>query len=59
MADSAEPKSIGDFQSYGSLMRGVKKGPDSVDYSMKWLSGLAKIVIDPRRCPMYRRIYTI
>lgn len=51
MADSAEPKSIADFQSYGSLMRGVKKGPDSVDYSMKWLSGLVKIVIDPRRCP--------
>lgn len=50
-ADSAEPKSIGDFQSYGSLMRGAKKGPDSVEYSMKWLSGLAKIVIDPRRCP--------
>lgn len=50
-ADSAEPKSIGDFQSYGSLMRGAKKGPDSVEYSMKWLSGLAKIVIDPKRCP--------
>lgn len=49
--DSAEPKSIGDFQSYGSLMRGAKKGPDSVEYSMKWLSGLAKIVIDPKRCP--------
>ena len=50
-ADSAEPKSIGDFQSYGSLMRGAKKGPDSVEYSMKWLSSLAQIVIDPKRCP--------
>lgn len=50
-ADSAEPKSIGDFQSYGCLMRGAKKEPDSVEYSMKWLSGLAKIVIDPVRCP--------
>lgn len=50
-ADSAEPKSIGDFQNYGALMRGAKKGPDSVDYSMKWLSSLAKIVIDPKRCP--------
>ena len=29
-ADSAEPKSIGDFQSYGSRMRGAKKGPDRV-----------------------------
>ena len=58
-ADSAEPKSIGDFQSYGSLMRGVKKGPDSVEYSMKWLSGLAKIVIDPRRCPKTAEEFTI
>ena len=57
-ADSAEPKSIGDFQSYGSLMRGAKKGPDSVEYSMKWLSGLARIVIDPRRCPKTAEEFT-
>jgi len=50
-ADSAEPKSIGDFKAYGSLMKGAEKGPGSVDYSMKWLSSLAKIVIDQRRCP--------
>lgn len=50
-ADSAEPKSIGDFRAYGSSMRGAEKGPDSVDYSMKWLASLAKIVIDPKRCP--------
>lgn len=57
-ADSAEPKSIGDFQSYGSLMRGAKKGPDSVEYSMKWLSGLAKIIIDPKRCPRSAEEFT-
>ena len=51
IADSAEPKSIGDFRNYGSMMRGAEKGKDSVPYSMKWLSSLAKIVIDPRRCP--------
>lgn len=51
IADSAEPKSIGDFRSYGCSMRGAEKGPGSVEYSMKWLSALAKIVIDPRRCP--------
>ena len=51
IADSAEPKSIGDFRAYGSLMRGAEKGAGSVEYSMKWLSSLAKIVIDPRRCP--------
>lgn len=59
IADSAEPKSIADFQSYGSLMRGAKKGPDSVEYSMKWLSGLAKIVIDPRRCPKSAEEFTL
>ena len=51
-ADSAEPKSIADFRSYGSMMRGAEKGPESVKYSMKWLSGLAKIVIDAKRCPV-------
>ena len=52
IADSAEPKSIGDFKAYGALMKGAEKGPGSVDYSMKWLSSLAKIVIDQRRCPV-------
>ena len=52
IADSAEPKSIGDFRSYGSTMRGAEKGPGSVDYSMKWLSALNKIVIDIKRCPV-------
>lgn len=52
IADSAEPKSIGDFRMYGSSMRGAEKGPESVKYSMKWLSALAKIVIDPSRCPI-------
>ena len=52
IGDSAEPKSIGDFKAYGSCMRGAEKGPGSVDYSMKWLSSLAKIVIDQRRCPV-------
>ena len=31
-ADSAEPKSVGDYRSYGSLCRGAVKGPDSVRY---------------------------
>ena len=51
IADSAEPKSIGDFRMYGSCTRGAEKGPGSVDYSMKWLSSRVKIVIDPKRCP--------
>lgn len=50
-ADSAEPKSVSDYKSYGLFCRGAIKGPGSVDYSMKWLQSLTKIVIDPARCP--------
>jgi PBSX family phage terminase large subunit len=49
--DSAEPKSVGDYKSYGLLAREAEKGPGSVDYSMKWLQSLAEIVIDNSRCP--------
>lgn len=50
--DSAEPKSISDWKSYGAYgARPVKKEPDSVDYSMKWLQSMKHIYIDPRRCP--------
>lgn len=50
-ADSAEPKSVQDYKNYGLFCRGAIKGPGSVDYSHKWLQSLAKIVIDPVRCP--------
>lgn len=50
-ADSAENKSIADYKSYGAYIKGAIKGPGSVEYSMKWLSSLNKIVIDPIRCP--------
>lgn len=50
-ADSAEPKSIGDYRDYGSLCRPAVKGPDSVRYGIKWLQSLKRIVIDPVRCP--------
>lgn len=45
------PKSIADFKDMNFAMRGAKKGPGSVEYSMKWLSSLNEIVIDNRRCP--------
>ncbi len=52
-ADSAGegPKSIADLREMGFLVRRAKKGQGSVDYSMKWLSSLQEIVIDPVRCP--------
>lgn len=51
ICDSAENKSVGDYRAFGIAARGVEKGPGSVGYSMKWLQSLAKIVIDPIRCP--------
>ena len=51
IADSAEPKSIREFRSLGCLMRRAEKGAGSVDYSMKWLQSLNKIIIDNHRCP--------
>ena len=50
-ADSAEPKSIADFRSYGAFMRGMEKYPDSIRYGIKWLQSLNHIYIDKFRCP--------
>ena len=49
--DSAEKKSTADYRSFGLFARDAEKGPGSVEYSMKWLASLFKIVIDPIRCP--------
>ncbi len=51
VADSSEQKSVGDYKGYGLYCVPVKKGPGSVEYSMKWLQSLNGIVIDPMRCP--------
>lgn len=50
-ADSAEPKSIAELQDFGLNIHGVKKGPDSVEYGIRWLQSLTRIWIDKRRCP--------
>ncbi len=51
IADSAEPKSISEIRSYGLNIYGAKKGPDSVEFGIKWLQDRAHIYIDKRRCP--------
>lgn len=51
ICDSAEPKSMADYASYGANARGASKRPDSVRYSMKWLQALTEIVIDNESCP--------
>lgn len=56
-ADSAEPKSIAELQSEHDIrrIRGVKKGPDSVEYGEEWLDDLDFICIDPLRTPNIAR----
>lgn len=51
IADSAEPKSEGDYRAFGLSCRAAQKGPGSVEAGMKWLQSLAGIVIDPQQCP--------
>lgn len=51
ICDSAEPKSIADLREYGLAARGAEKGPESVNYSMKWLQSLKEIVVDIERAP--------
>ena len=58
IADSAEPKSVADYRKYGINCAGAEKGPGSVEYSMKWLQSLNRIVIDPKRCPETRREFS-
>lgn len=51
IADSAEPKSIAEFQNNNFTIKGAVKGPDSVRYGIKWLQKLVNIYIDKERCP--------
>ena len=55
VCDSAEPKSIRDLREYGLRVRGAKKGPDSIEYGIKFLQSLDEIVIDKKRCPNAER----
>ena len=56
--DSAEPKSIDEVKEYGLRVFGAKKGPDSVEYGIKWLQDLEEIIIDPERCPNTAREFS-
>lgn len=49
-ADSAEPKSIKDWQNAGYNVTGAKKGPDSVIQQISWLNR-GEWIIDPEQCP--------
>lgn len=51
ICDSAEPKSIRELRENGIPAAGAKKGPDSVEYGIKFLQSLEEIIIDSERCP--------
>lgn len=53
IADSAEPRTISEFKKLGlTKIRGARKGPDSVEHGIKFLSEeLEEIIIDQDRCP--------
>ena len=58
-ADSAEPKSIKELKGLGLNVLGAMKGPDSVDYGIRWLQSRNHIYIDKKRCPnAYREFVT-
>ena len=57
--DSAEPKSIDELRSLGLRVKPAKKGPDSIDYGIKFLQKLERIVIDNTRCPNTAREFSL
>jgi len=58
-ADSADPKSIAEMRMLGLSIDPAKKGPDSVEYGLKWLQDLEAIVIDKRRTPNAYKEFTL
>jgi phage terminase large subunit len=49
-ADSAEPKSIAEYQANGFALTGARKGPDSVEAGFSFLRS-REWIIDPVACP--------
>jgi PBSX family phage terminase large subunit len=50
--DSEDPRTINELNIAGLNIIGVKKGKDSKPHGIKWLQDRARIIIDPKRCPM-------
>ena len=53
--DSAEPKIIAELKSLGLRVKSAEKGPDSIDYGLKFLQKLNEIIIDNKKCPNVAR----
>ena len=46
------------MRQHGLNVKGAKKGPDSVEYGIKFLQSLEEIVIDNIRCPNAAREFS-
>ena len=57
-ADSAEPRSNDELRARGFNIRPAKKGQGSVEYGIRRLCSLDRIIIDPVRCPNAAREFT-
>lgn len=57
ICDSAEPKSIAEYNKHGLNARGVKKGKGSVEWRVKWFQA-RRIVIDGEECPLSAKQFT-
>lgn len=59
IADSEDPKSIGEFFDGGFDIRGANKPPGSRGFGFKFLQAMEKIIIDPIKCPNAAREFTM
>ena len=57
--DSAEPKSIDELRYLGLRVKGAIKGPDSIEYGIRFLQSLEEIIIDNTRCPNTAKEFTM
>lgn len=51
IGDSEDPRTINELTKLGLNVIGAKKGADSKDHGIKWLTDRTRIVVDPKRCP--------
>lgn len=58
VCDSADPRMMAELRQRGLRVTGARKGPGSVERGLRWLQELARIVIDPRRCPAAAREFS-
>ena len=59
VCDSAEPRALQALRDAGVRAETARKGPGSVERGMRFLRELRRIVIDPGRCPVAAREFSL